>query len=91
MAVYKKYVRINDPAKLVLVDLPFCAGHLVMVEITTRTDGPSAYRRLIQLKDPSRLVLRDLPFKPRSIIEATVTDLTDSESEAYAALDLLSS
>jgi hypothetical protein len=42
MAVYRKYIKIKDPSRLVLTDLPFRTGHVVEVVITDRTDGDGA-------------------------------------------------
>jgi hypothetical protein len=39
MAIYKKYVKIKEPNRLVLTDLPFEPGHVVEVVVTDQTDG----------------------------------------------------
>ena len=39
MAAFKRYVKIKDPDRLVLKDLPFRPGQVVEVVITDQTDG----------------------------------------------------
>ena len=39
MAAFKRYVKIKDPDRLVLKDLPFRPGQVVEVVITHQTDG----------------------------------------------------
>ncbi len=77
MLAYKKYVTINDPAKVELTDLPFRKGQRVEVVMIAEDDERAA--RIEKL----RALFRSTQSLPR--VQAISDDMIAEEVEAYRA------
>ncbi|MHB8708744.1 MAG: hypothetical protein ACYC9I_07705 [Desulfuromonadales bacterium] len=77
MLAYKKYVTIDDPAKVELTDLPFRKGQRVEVVMIAEDDERTA--RVEKL----RALFRETQSLPQ--VQAISDDMIAEEVEAYRA------
>jgi len=77
MLAYKKYVKINDPTKIELTDLPFRKGQRVEVVMIAEDDERTARNEKL------RALFRKTQSLPQ--VQAISDDMIAEEVEAYRA------